>query len=185
MFESDYQLILYPERHEAKIESSVIRQILLDIDFIEATESNIRFHAGDRFLSLLCFLGCSPDIELYPQDDKPYCYIDLPEMQTLLGFISGRNVKAPRCPHCRKDLKGLAETLHKQENKLGASCEYCQELIKPSTLNWRKSACFLHSAIVIGNIYEAEAVPDIRLLDILKDRTGEIWKYSYIRRDKK
>ena len=181
MFKSNYQLILYPERVKARIESSIIRKILLDIGFIEATESPSRFHAGEQFLSLLCFLGCSPDIELYPQENKPYCYIDIPETQTSLNFISGKNVKAPRCPHCHKDLRGLAKTLHNQENKLSTRCEHCQETISPSTLNWRKSACFLHSAIIIGNIYETEAVPDIHLLDALKNKTNEVWKYSYIR----
>jgi hypothetical protein len=60
------------------------------------------------------------------------------------------------------------------------NCHYCDTPINLFKLNWRKSACFTRSCIVIANIYEAEAIPDVQLLSRLKDETGFGWKYSYI-----
>ncbi|QLQ33783.1 MAG: hypothetical protein HZT40_21650 [Candidatus Thiothrix singaporensis] len=93
-----------------------------------------RYAVGEAFLSLVCFLGCSPDIELTPQADKPFCYVQLPQTAE-------------------------AVTL---------------ELIrKPpvSTASW----------VLVGNVHEAEAVPDAALLDALESASGCRWKYAYRR----
>jgi len=72
------------------------------------------------------------------------------------------------------------------QNKLNNLKEYdCPECNKHTfnlnTINWRKSAFFARSWLVVGNIYELEAVPDEKLLTSLKELTGVEWKVAYIR----
>ena len=120
-------------------------------------------------------MGCSPDIELDPHEDVPYCYIEV-ENSEELHFISGINTKAAPCPKCKN---GIANIPNPGNTQL--SCPGCGENVITSKLNWRKSAFLAKNWIRIGNIYEFEAVPNDQLLNTLETKTGEKWKYAYIR----
>ena len=143
--------------------------LLKALELIEKKLSPTRYSTGNNFVSLLTFMGCSPNIELEPQDDKPFCYIEIESTQKV-QFISGKNTKFPPCPHCKKPLKDT-------------SCAHCDKQIDLAKLNWRKSAFVASSWITIGNIYELEAVPNDQLLDTLKNETGVNWKPAYIRQE--
>jgi len=185
MFHSEFLLVLYPVDTSAIIEQKTLGNILATIEFTGEQQAPGRFLVGEKFLSLLCFMGCSPDIELEPQGDKPYLYIEIPEVSESLVFMAGSNVKTPCCPNCKENLNTLLQQIDKTNNTShthSLNCVKCKHPITPHQLNWRKSAVFAHSMIIIGNIYESEAVPDARLLEALEKTTGSAWKYSYIRR---
>jgi len=56
------------------------------------------FAVGEQFLSLICFLGCSPDIELSPHAGKPFCYVQLPSNDEPVVFQPIRKPARPlRC----------------------------------------------------------------------------------------
>ena len=181
MFQSSYSLVLYPIDPLFSLPQLALVDILSDINLIGKQEVEGRYLVGEQFLSLLCFLGCSPDIELFPQsDDKPYCYIEVPKNSEITQCILSKAVKLPKCPHCKSDLSQLPISLKKQCS-LAVDCHSCGESLNPTKLNWRKTAVFAKNMIIIGNIYEAEAIPDHSLLDILEKFTKVAWKYAYIR----
>lgn len=127
---SAYRLLLYPVLDNmADIQPTLEQQGILGKQLAE----NL-FSAGERFLDHICFLGCSPDIELEPQADKAFCYVQLPSAVEMAIF---------------------------------------QPIRKPILQ--------LHQWVVIGNIHEAEAVPDTALLDALETVSGCRWKFAYLK----
>ncbi len=167
MWQAEFKLYLYPEDFNHIFDKKRLSLSLKEQGFIDKVLSPNRFSVGDRFLSLLTFMGCSPDVELEPQIDSPYCYVEF-NTDTKPHFIAGFNLKNARCPHCKKDVSML-------------SCEHCQQTLDPASLNWRKTAFYASSWITVGNIYELEAIPSDQLLAFLQKETAMTWKPAYIR----
>lgn len=180
MYQASDCLVLYPVDLTLQIAKQELIDFSIEKELIGESEIEGRFQVGEKFLSLLCFMGCSPNIELYPQaDGSAYCYIEIPEPSDK-ALISQRP-KAPRCPVCKQSLTSLAMSLN--GNALSdVECFDCGSPIQPEKLNWRKTAVFSPSRIIINNIYDAEAVPDGNLLTQLQNRFGSEWRYAYIKR---
>jgi hypothetical protein len=165
--DSEFKLYIYPSKPDYQVNLIALASLLKNIMLTGKKLSEKHYATGENFLSLLTFMGCSPNIELEPQDDKPYCYIEISSTEKE-QFISGMNTKYPKCPHCKTSLTSIV-------------CSHCNEQINPNELNWRKSAFVASSWICIGNIYELEAIPNDQLLNELQKETGLIWKPAYIR----
>jgi len=149
--------------------------MLKELDFIDSKIRDKRYATGDNFVSLLTFMGCSPNIELEPQEDKPYCYIEINtnEKET---FYSGTNLKAAVCPECKTKITQIPDATGEI-----VLCSNCNNDIQLRALNWRKTAFIAKSFVAIGNIYESEAIPNDQLLDALEEVSKSKWKYAYIR----
>ena len=169
MWHSEFKLCLYPEDSQYKLDKEELQTVLQDLKFIKKILSSKRYSTGDDFLSLLTFMGCSPNIELKPQNDKPYCYIEL-ESQKQARFVSGKNTQYPPCPNCKAKLNAQV-------------CSNCNEKMDVIKTNWRKSAFIASSWICIGNIYALEAIPSDFLLNALEAETCMKWKPAYIRQE--
>ncbi len=178
MWNAEHKLYLYPQQPYYRPSHQILEQLLIKLQFIGRLSSEVnlkqnpkqattRYEVGDKFLSQLTFMGCSPDIELEPQENKPYCYIEIGQIETP-RFISGKNLKSAKCPHCKASIIELM-------------CEKCHKVIDPEKLNWRKTAFYASSWISIGNIYELEAIPNDNLLNVLEKNTDVKWKTAYIR----
>lgn len=130
---SSHHLVLFPTQTNTP-DNRALAACLSDLGLLGEALGNGCFSVGEEFLSLVCFLGCSPDIALEPQSGKAFCYIQLPE---------------------------------------GSAVESIQLIRKPllQVASW----------VVIGNIHEAEAVPDAALLDRLEAASGCRWKFGYRR----
>jgi hypothetical protein len=165
--DSEFKLYLYPEKPSYQANLAALRSLFAKLEFTGASLPHNRYATGNNFVSLLTFMGCSPDIELEPQDDKPYCYIEIESVKQP-QFISGKNTKYPPCPHCKEKLTTQ-------------NCSNCNKTLDVTKINWRKSAFFASSWICIGNIYELEAIPSDQLLNALEAETGVKWKPAYIR----
>ncbi len=172
MWHSPYRLYLYPDDPNYASNYHQLKSLLVKREFIDFEISDKRYATGKNFLSLLTFMGCSPNIELKPQNEKPYCYI---EISTAKGvhFIKGENTKNALCVTCKEPLTDPVR------GKM--ICPNCNQTIDITKLNWRKSAFIASCWICIGNIYELEAVPNDQLLSALKNETGVKWKPAYIR----
>lgn len=127
---SPYQLVLYPA--QPVTDTCNLTPCLRHIGLLGTALGDGYYASGEQFLSLLCFLGCSPEIELDPHPSKPFCYVQLPQTTEMVTFTFKRK-----------------PTIH--------------------TAVW----------VVIGNIHEAEAVPDTALLEALAAASGQSWKYAY------
>jgi hypothetical protein len=138
------------------------------------------FRAGERFLELISFMGCSPHIELDPPapGSEAFCHIALvgPSREPVL--FHGTNTAPPRCPECgaritdwRQRLGGPTDTL---------TCVRCGMRLTPAELNWRRSGGLARVAVEVRNVFPNEAVPVPELMQRLERETGREWTYFYV-----
>jgi hypothetical protein len=88
---SAYRLLLYPVQDC----DTAIRPVLDKQGMLGNELGGGVFSAGENFLDHICFLGCSPDIELEPQTGKAFCYVQLPVGDELITF---QPVRKPLLP---------------------------------------------------------------------------------------
>ena len=141
------------------------------------------FWPGERFLDLVAFLGCSPDIKLEPDEDSPhFCFIRLKTRTRSVEFHAGDHSFAPRCPQCRSAMDDWRNRIHDWQQRAGNAplpCNSCGHPAMPWDYNWRKSAGFGRCFIEINNIYPREAIPQQHLLDTLNSHYQVNWHYFY------
>ena len=158
--------------------------LLLSIQLISASfYEQALYLPGDRFLDLIAFMGCSPDIKLEPGDDKrPFCHIHLQIRADTIEFHRGNHTHAPRCPGCGNPVNEWQRSIKSWLVNGTASlweCEACHHQAAPWHYNWRKSAGFGRCFIEIRNIFPKEAIPQQHLLDTLNSHYGIKWHYFY------
>lgn len=172
MWHAEFKLMLYPvSSHDNKVG---YQEILAEAKIIGENIEKNRFSLGDEFLSHFTFMGCSPDIELEPQNNgTPFCYLEIEEQEDN-KFVSGSNLKKAKCTHCKKSVSAPTSS---------SQCPHCLETLELAKINWRKTAFVAKDWITIGNIYELEAIPNDQLLNILETKTGVKWKPAYIRNE--
>ncbi len=187
MWHAEFNLYLYPENPCAPEDHETLHDVLLNCEFIggkiSSTNAKTRYQTGENFLSLLCFMGCSPNIELTPQDNKPYCYVEIASTRQDQKFISGKNLRKFRCSGCKQIISNIGKLINTGlvDETESINCPHCQHSFNYKNINWRKTGFIANNWVVVGNIYESEAVPDEKLLDNLKMATGTSWKFAYIR----
>jgi len=140
---------------------------------------------GDHFLQHISFLGCSPYLKVYPENDQDsdFCSAVVPVSTTPVQFLSSQQKIRPRCPACKKSLPPIDTMLedwrHHQSNK-SVTCPTCNATSALYTLDWRKNAGFINFHIAISNIFPKEAIPGEALLNWLKSISESEWKYFYV-----
>lgn len=172
-------LVLFPNDPDwAPADFARLTGALKNIGLIGAEREANYFSCGPQYLGLVTYLGCSPQIDL--SEGANATTIRLRGIFPVAEFLHGSNIKPPRCRHCRKTLKKpdgtslAAETL---------CCEYCGRCSRPHEFDWRRSAAFARVFVEISNVFESEAVPAEELAACLKQASGEVWHYCYVRRD--
>jgi hypothetical protein len=134
------------------------------------------FLAGEKFLDLITFMGCSPNINLSPSDvSEKFSFIGLETTPDAITALTSRHTQAPHCPACNKAEKDWRQKLTSTE----LQCASCGQSSPPWLYNWRKSAGFGRTFIRITEIYPKEAIPQQALLDHLRDELGAGWQYFY------
>ena len=97
------KLIFFPKDTLQLCDSNKIFKALSDLKLIETiAHSKNHYLPGDNFLSLLTFLGCSPNINLTPTPEQAHCFVSLvspTENPECLGYTSTCN---PKCSNCKK-----------------------------------------------------------------------------------
>ena len=134
------------------------------------------FRAGQRFLELVMFLGCSPQVSLDPPpagDSQPVCRLVL-HSHSGVQFLSAKPRPAVRCPHCRLQAEVTEGAAHDSPYICG-----CGRSSALSGLDWRRGAGFGRFFLEISGIYPHEAVPADKLLECLRHTAGTDWRYFY------
>jgi len=133
--------------------------------------------AGENFLSLIMFLGCSPQVALQPDqnpDGQALVSVGLRDFDWVT-FRSADKPPAVRCPGCRTPLPDTApqtfDTLY--------VCGQCGRESPWFSLDWRQAAAYASFFIDVSGIYPYEAVPSDRLLAHLAGLSGCSWKYFF------
>ena len=133
------------------------------------------YFAGERFLDLITFLGCSPHVALQPEAGKgTFTHIVIHQHGHPVLFY-GPHTRPPRCPHCGKANSGWREHTASQT----IPCPHCRQTAGAECYNWRKTAGVARTLIEITDIYPGEALPQPALLTSLQQHTGVEWDYFY------
>ena len=178
-FTSNASLIIYPDDPnwvpgDFEEVTAFLRNTGLITDYIPGKEQS--YFVGDNFLELISFMGCSPNINLTPQDDPDkFCFIKLISKQEITAHTS-QHTHSPLCPHCKKPEKDWLNTM----TSTTLPCSSCGQVSAPWDYNWRKSAGFGRFFIEVTEIYPKEAFPQPALLSALEQQHGTSWAYFYL-----
>ena len=142
-----------------------------------------QYMTGERFLDLIAFLGCSPNIKLQPdKEHQSFCHVNIVvnQRESIL-FRQGRQTTPPRCPGCRKPLRDWRELISADvlPNDLKWRCPDCGRDAWPWQYDWRKTAGFGRCFIDITDIYPKEALPQATLLESLAQQFSINWTWFY------
>ena len=153
---------------------------------LTAESSSPRFLAGERFLQLITFLGCSPHIDLDPPQDgkSEFCYLELLGPWRYPRFLQGPNTRPPGCPACRRkhaEWRSLVGPKFMQEGVPEWTCPACGHRAAASDWNWRQQAGIGRVFVQINSIFPSEAVPTNELMSRLEQLSGGTWQYFYLR----
>ena len=144
---------------------------------IEGMQSS--YFAGEMFLQLITFMGCSPHIRFEPEDkrDKGYCYVTLADYETLQIRVS-EHARPPRCSACKKPVGKAWQTAVSQAEMI--TCPHCHQQQWPDQLSWRNDSGMGRFFIEIHNVFPGEAQPVPRLLQQLQIIDASQWRYFYL-----
>jgi len=176
------RLILHPRDYEYIPDNRVaILQQLETVNFINQSIINSGLHlAGDDFSNLLTFLGCSPEINLSPEDGDNFCSIAVSEVHEnsiLLGYTS---TSVPRCPECNHKIRDWKQHFHHwKKGEYIYTCSECQANTSVTKLKWRQEGGYGRFCIAINHIHPHEAVPAEKLLNALQQVSHTEWTYFY------
>jgi hypothetical protein len=138
------------------------------------------FQAGERFLELISFLGCSPHVDFEPPapGSEAFCHIALIGPSEAPVLLHGVNTAPPRCPGCGARVTDWRERLSGAHE--GLCCEHCGRSLTAAQLKWRRSGGFARLAVEVRNVFPNEAVPVPELMQCLARETGGEWTYFYV-----
>lgn len=190
-----YRLVLHPQDADYAPESSgMIQETLYDLGFIgepcslpDSGNEEHGFLAGERFLQLLTFMGCSPNINLAPQckSDRDYCHIVLSPIYAQTHFRSHVRDVFARCPACGRrdaDWQRLIERWQVNTSLKKYLCPHCDESMSLYDLGWRQLAGFGRFFIEVFSIFPHEGIPTGNLLSSLEGACAQPWTYFFTNR---
>ena len=178
---STARLILLPAQPEhvpADIQS--LCQALIDLQFIQAAPyRDKQYLPGDDFLNLLTFMGCSPNINLHPDEGENFCFVAFSPGSDEIRCLGYTGTAFAKCPGCRARFK-TEETMDDwYATDRTYTCQRCHTEARLSDMDWRKEAGYGRFSITVANIHPHEAVPADKLLDCLHSSSGFDWNYFY------
>ena len=169
------RLVIYPSKADwvpASLPS--ISDVLQEIGFIEPENNS----AGAKFMQLITFLGCSPNVDL----DAPH-RISLDKLSERVSIVVDENTTDPRCPKCRwpqQDWRDHIRNWQAQSGNTPWQCPRCGYTATVRRLDWRHSAACCRFAITISDIFPSEAIPSEQLLGVLATVSKCPWRYAYL-----
>ncbi len=133
--------------------------------------------AGDRFLQLLVFLGCAPQVVLRPDDTgdaQGMCSVRLLAFDTPV-FLAANPLPNVRCAGCRAPASlepGCSfDTRYR--------CGQCGDTVLAGDLDWRRGAGYGCLFVEVRGIHPQEALPSDKLLQELGRFSRRNWKYFF------
>ena len=182
------RLLLTPHDPLQLADTKALQQALREAQFIgePLPGGNLAFLAGEQFLSLITFAGCSVQIELLPPSDgRGFCHVRFIGPFEHPTLIHGRNTRPPRCPVCRaqqRDWKTLLPSLQEMETEK-LPCSTCTAKHPARKWDWKGNAGFGRTFISVEEIFPGEATPAPALSAVLKQASGNRWRHFYVQDD--
>jgi len=136
--------------------------------------------AGERFLELIVFMGCSPAIQLMPDaQGSAWCYISIQQHSAPGKIYAGSLSRPARCGMCKTSLE-TQQLLTQLDNQDLPHCPQCQNQLDWSDVSWNKTIGMARTAILIHNVFPHEAIPSDELVNTINAASGISWRYFYI-----
>lgn len=176
---STSRLIFFPENASQPVDNRQVLDTLISTEFINTPAYSFNHYLpGDRFLSLLTFLGCSPNINLQPVENENHCYISLLDNSPETQFLGCTSTAKAKCPDCKKRISNWKTDDWNITGTL-CHCDKCHTQNPYAELNWKHECGFARGGFEISHIYPHEAVPTDQLLNALEKSSGYKWNYTY------
>ncbi len=177
---SHNRLLFLPSNPQQNVDTTRLVECLSTCGMIDSPDPDQgSYLAGEEFLSLLTFLGCSPNISLRPGEGVEHCTIELFEHTASPTCRGYTRTARPKCPSCTKRIEGWDNTDWTTDGSKLCTCDKCGNAHPYAELNWKQECAFSRGGFVITQIYPHEAVPTDRLLKTLEDDCGFPWQYAY------
>ena len=138
------------------------------------------YSAGEEFVKLVMFLGCSPQVVVDPAgaaDGQAACAVRLVEFSEP-ALLASHPLPAARCRKCRAPVS-LPASFEADAQYNGGHCGNRSPL---GRLDWRQGAGYGCFFVELGAIYPHEAVPSDKLLLELQAISCCKWTYFYAHR---
>lgn len=171
---------------------NALQGLLSDLQFIQNPPQTASgpsaakdfFLCGEQFPQLVTFMGCSPHLVFTPPADgsDKFCHIKIHFFEQP-RILTGQQTAPPRCPGCRfriSEWKVPVNEWRQDNEQIDWVCPGCQETCKLFDWDFRQSGGSGRLFIEVKNIFPGEAVPVDKLLNQLKQLTGESWQYFYL-----
>jgi len=173
------RLIFFPDNSEQTLDNKLLLSTLTSLQFINSDALNINHYLpGEKFLTQITFLGCSPNINLAPVKNESHCFISILDATNKTRCLGHTNTANPKCPNCKKRITNWKTDNWKKADEL-CLCDKCQTSTPYAELNWKQECGFARCGFEIAHIYPHEAVPTEQLLKALEQSSGFKWGYCY------
>ncbi|VAW62439.1 hypothetical protein MNBD_GAMMA08-130 [hydrothermal vent metagenome] len=176
---STSKLIFFPADAKQIIPEKTLLSALIGIELIRENEhAENHYLLGKRFLNLVTFLGCSPNINLEPIKGETHCFVSIINTSSNIKCLGHTQTVNPKCPHCKKRIADWKRENWKNTSTL-CCCDKCNKKTAYAELNWKQECGFGRCGFAVNHIYPHEAVPTDQLLDYLKKQSAFEWGYCY------
>jgi len=182
---NDHRLALFPSDPAAAPDSTrAVVDALARIGMIDGNwfaGGPNAFLTGKRFLQLVIFLGCSPNISLSPEvaETEKLTFVSVSEVSATPRFRLGAGSVVPRCPACRSEVE-LSFAAAMADPTATVPCSNCSAETPLYRLDWRRRAGYGRQFIDVHSVFPHEAVPSDSLLESLAAATGTGWDHCYL-----
>jgi hypothetical protein len=174
------RLIIHPQSvFDVPAQISTIKQALRDTGLLADEFSKNMYYVGENFIQLITFLGCSPAIQLSPEANKPFCYIEFSTIAPHSRLLGHCRSATPKCPNCKNKINNWKNIDKWQIACSQYTCNKCAMRSSLADLKWRQLAGYGRFSINIINIHPHEAVPAEKIFSLLRDISGFEWNYFY------
>jgi hypothetical protein len=152
---------------------------------VGTTQGTMAYAVGDDFLHLVSFTGCAVQVDVVPNQGRPFCHVRIAGPSPRPMPIFGVNTRPPRCPVCRALLRDWRDRLARgilrhQEDAPTFSCPACGSERPDWCWDWKDTGGFARLSVCIEEIFPGEAVPTDALLNLLSDLSEMPWRHFYV-----
>ncbi|MFW2372455.1 MAG: hypothetical protein ACN4GM_04985 [Gammaproteobacteria bacterium] len=142
-------------------------------------QHNNTYLAGEEFLNLITFLGCSPSVKLSPAEGDHYCYLQINPVSDSVRCLGYTDLVKPQCPSCKQSISHWKQSANWFDGSATKTCELCGVEKPVQSFRWRKEAGFGQFSIHISYIHPHEVVPSDIIFQALQQASGFSWAYFY------
>lgn len=174
------RLIICPQSpYNAPSSCPDIKHALTELGLMASEFADNTYYAGNDFISLIPFLGCSPNIQLTPDGDNAFCYLKISDISESSQHLGHGKAFRPKCPNCKAKIQDWKDTENWQSSSSEVTCIECNTSSALCHLKWSQEGGYGRFCIIITNIHAHEAVPSDKVFQTLKNTTGFEWTYLY------